>query len=255
MRPAHRLSSALLLICVGSLDAQTPVQGRVVDDVSVHAVAGATVILEDAAGRHLARQVTGSDGRFSFLSGAPGGFAIRVDRLGYRGAVLQWVPGEQAPVQDIEVRLTAEPVPLAAVEVDGRARSSPTLSGFEQRKRSGLGWYATREDFEKSKVFSVSNLLATAPGVRIQRRVIYLTRGGGCPAQIFVDGFHINRSEGVAVGRRGMSDAAMVAIDDFVRPEAVEGIEVYQGMSRLPAEFRTAQATCGVVAIWTRRGL
>lgn len=69
------------------------------------------------------------------------------------------------------------------------------------------------------------------------------TGGGPCPVQIFLDGRLITRG------------AVMeVPVDDLVTPEAVEGIEVYRGLSTVPPEFLTPNSRCGVVAIWTRRG-
>lgn len=37
-------------------------------------------------------------------------------------------------------------------------------------------------------------------------------------------------------------------------PGLVEGIEIYRGLSTVPAQFLNSDAKCGVVAIWTRRG-
>ena len=43
-------------------------------------------------------------------------------------------------------------------------------------------------------------------------------------------------------------------IDEVISPGSVEGIEVYRGLSTVPAEFLNPDAECGVIAIWTRRG-
>ena len=44
------------------------------------------------------------------------------------------------------------------------------------------------------------------------------------------------------------------AIDDYVHPSEVEGIEIYRGESDTPAEFVTRWVGCGTIVIWTRRG-
>ena len=36
--------------------------------------------------------------------------------------------------------------------------------------------------------------------------------------------------------------------------EAVELVEVFRGISEMPAEFANPDLRCGAVAIWTRRG-
>jgi hypothetical protein len=70
--------------------------------------------------------------------------------------------------------------------------------------------------------------------------------GNGCATQIFVDGFLVNRG-----GPGGVND---IRLDDVVSPGSVEGIEIYRGLSTVPAEFLNADAACGVIAVWTRRG-
>ena len=39
---------------------------------------------------------------------------------------------------------------------------------------------------------------------------------------------------------------------DEVRPEDVEGLEIYRGAASLPPEFNKGSAMCGAVVIWTR---
>ena len=71
-----------------------------------------------------------------------------------------------------------------------------------------------------------------------------------CATQIFVDGFLLNRRTGSSRGAPPID----FRIDDVVSPSSIEGIEVYRGLSTVPAEFLNPDAECGVIAIWTRRG-
>ena len=45
-------------------------------------------------------------------------------------------------------------------------------------------------------------------------------------------------------------------LDDVVRPDDIEAIEVYRSASQVPAEFggNSMFTRCGVIVIWTRRG-
>ena len=58
----------------------------------------------------------------------------------------------------------------------------------------------------------------------------------------------------VVNGTRTMPDFEI----DNVPPYTMEGIEIYNGLSEIPAVFRqmaeSGGATCGVIAIWTRVG-
>jgi hypothetical protein len=257
MQNIHCLLAAVLLFGAPAADAQVRLQGRVIEDSSEQPIAGATVVLyQNGNGRRIGRQVTDATGHFGFVISEHGRVQMQVEHIGYRRTTTPALDLGTYTFYRVEVRMDVEAVLLAPLEVMSRSRSdvAPTLAGFEQRRASGLGWFVTRREIEQRNPSRVSDLLATAPGVAIQRRIVFMARAGSpCPAQIYVDGFHINRSIGQVAGRR-MSTTEMFPIDDLVKPGAVHGVEVYAGISRVPLEFLTPEATCGVVAIWTRRG-
>jgi hypothetical protein len=58
----------------------------------------------------------------------------------------------------------------------------------------------------------------------------------GCVPEIWLDGTKVGTN---------------VDIDDFLRPEDLEALEVYRG-TELPGEFGTN--LCGAIVAWTRRG-
>jgi hypothetical protein len=120
-------------------------------------------------------------------------------------------------------------------------------SGFEFRRRQGIGYYLTREDIARRRVFDVPQLLYYAPHVRIvwdgSTNVVKFARGamregtvGTCDPEVFIDG------------------SPAISMDD-VRPADVRGIEVYANPAEVPALYRRGDTTCGVILIWTSPAL
>jgi hypothetical protein len=243
--------------------AQVYLNGRVLEDASEQPVAEATVILQDGRGRDLQRQITDAEGNFVFVVTGKGPVRLRAERIGYRRATTAPFHFEDYTVFSVEVRLDVSAVLLAPLTIVARSRSgpSPTLAGFERRREVGHGWFLSREDIVRRNASRATDLLTSAPGVWLQnprggsRRAVYMDRSGArCPAQLFIDGFHVNRPMGGLPGRRGQNASDTIFLDELVHPDAIEGIEVYQGLGRLPSDFVTRENVCGVVAIWTRRG-
>jgi hypothetical protein len=72
------------------------------------------------------------------------------------------------------------------------------------------------------------------------RAVVIARQGGGCAPAVFVDGMLMNRS-------------GQAAVNDYVQPSMIEGIEVYRGASGSPPQYQD-RGGCGTILIWTRRG-
>ena len=232
-------------------------RGRVVDNQSLAPISAAQVMVSTAAGKRMGELVSDQEGHFVFTVPEPGGYVFRAERIGYEATETPILWTDDFSTFSVEIRLDPDAVLLAPIEVIARSRAapSPVLENFHARLESGLGHFFTRDDVEKLRPSRVTDLLARVPGVRLEssgaglRRSVFFSRGGlPCRAQIFVDGMLWTRPDML---RRGGDPG--FTVDDAVSPASIEGIEVYRGLSGIPAEFLTPEARCGVVAIWTRR--
>lgn len=233
-------------------------RGRVVEEVSEVPVAFASVRVLDRELRLLGRAETDGEGRFSAVVRDQEGAYLEVERIGYEDTRTPFLWFDRHDYFALEVRMDREVVLLAPLEVLARrgADRSPVLEAFRHRTERGLGWYLTREEIVARNPSRVTDLLMEAPGVRLSssgygvRRVVEMRGGasaGACPVQVYLDGMHLNKNDGPAGTR-------VVAIDDYVSPGSVLGVEIYRGLSTVPAEFLNTYAKCGVVALWTLRG-
>ena len=197
---------------------------------------------------------TNSDGVF-FIGSVPAGsqtLDIRAVGFGPQRRSFDLATGER---RSVDIALTRAAQTLASVNIVGRG-SRVDMSGFEDRRKAGLGRFIGPEEIERRRVFDTSQLLWGIPGTRIvwngSGNVLMFTRpygsgaGGGrfndlCNPTVFVDGFQV------------------YDIND-VRPYDVRAIEVYTGQGAAPPMYR-AQAlkdvgapnrNCGVVLIWTK---
>ena len=156
----------------------------------------------------------------------------------------------------VEVRLDPDAILLAPLEVIAWSERpmNGLHEGFKRRVRNGFGTFITRDQVERRNPVLVTDLLRDVPGLQVSasasglRPAVRIGRSAGynCATQIFVDGFLMNR-------RMGFQPDDF-RIDDAVSPQSIEGIEIYRGLSTVPAEFLNPDADCGVIAIWTRRG-
>jgi hypothetical protein len=277
----HRLRNPLLAACAAivlfaltaELRSQALLYGVILDDSAVVPISSAEVRLLDHRQRVAQRVITDSEGRFRFMVGRAGHYHLEAGRIGYRTATSPRFEVQPDDSIGFELRLDTEAVLLAPLEITARSRrTSPVLDGFLHRRERGFGHYITREDIERRNAFYLSDILTTVPGVRVsstQRggrgRNVSMARAlpgeGDCPVQVFVDGFHMNPRVLTMVEESAFEPSHATfrtdhgfVLDDVLSPASVVGIEVYRGVSTVPAEFITPDARCGTVVIWTRRG-
>jgi hypothetical protein len=258
----------LTLLLAAPAAGQVRIVGRVIDDVTERPLSDAVVVLRSHDGWFLSRTETGPSGTFEFeVKKRVAAVTMEVRRLSFQDNTTPVLRFDGRTFFQVEVRLDPEAILLAPLEVVAWSEvdRSPLLDNFRRRLRTGHGLYITRAQVERRNPMAVTDLLRDVPGVtvtgsgsglrpkvRTARSAQYSALAGGCDTQIFVDGFLMNpRVPGRSGGAWQPID---FRIDEAVTPSSVEGIEIYRGLSEVPAEFLTPDARCGVIAIWTKRG-
>ncbi len=232
--------AVLLLVLPGIAGAQVPatVSGVVRDSLG-GGVIGARVSIKGSA----ARATTDSAGGYRVTGVTPGAAVLDVRRLGYRPAS---IPVSVGPGTEVKVDVELAPVPeqLAPVEVRRRPEAYDSrLAGFNERKSKHVGYFVTREKLDRMSSGRFVDALRDMPGVSLRTLrggvATVSLRGARCAPVFYMDGFP---------ARAGVMDLDMIDLS------GVEGIEVYAGMSSIPAEFMSVAGgeTCGVIAVWSR---
>jgi hypothetical protein len=184
-----------------------------------------------------------SVGTFRLSGVTPGDAVLEVRRLGYRPAVALVRISAGSDVE-ADVRLAPVPEQLAPVEIRRRAEVYDSrLAGFNARRSKHVGYFVTREKLDRMSSARFVDAIRDLPGVSMRTLrggvVTVSLRGARCSPMFYIDGFP-------AIS--GPMDLDMIDLS------GVEGIEVYAGMSSIPAEFMSVVGgeSCGVIAVWSR---
>jgi hypothetical protein len=214
-----------------------------VRDSAGHGIALAQILIIGArTGRSIECDSTGN---YRISPIGAGTLRLSARRVGYEPETLS-VTVNSDGVARADFVLTAVGLTMPTTVVEGD-RTRGKMGPFNRRMSRGVGSFVTRAEIEKRQPASISELLRTLPGVSISQRMagepqpVHMQRSvnsslqSTCIVQIYVDGQPYPNGN----------------LDDFA-PLTLEGVEVYRSASEIPADFRTRDATCGLVALWTR---
>ena len=183
---------------------------------------------------------TDSVGTFVISLPRQDSIVVHVRRLGYEAVTFELATSEAAG-NTIEIVLNSLAQKLRAVDVEEmEMRSQTILRNFDERRRTGLGVYLTRDYIDQRNTSQMVDLLRGQRGVVVERGgSVRFARhqGRACAPDVYIDGQYLP----------GFDIRS-------VTPQDVEGVEVYSGLSQLPAEFiRPGQFSCGAIVFWSRR--
>lgn len=229
--------------------ASAAVQGKVVGPGGVPID---SVIIEIVG---LARTRTDSAGVFQLYPLPAATLVLHAIKLGYRQSLK--VVTTRAN-EDLFVPITLAPAVNELPRVIVRADSTPSLladpSGFDLRRRSGMGSYITAGQIEAKHLSRTVDALRSIPGVEVDGSgTVAIQRGeisliAPCVgAQVLIDGVAIPPPQ---KGMKGLG--RMIFSPDEIPIESVRGIEVYKGAATTPMVLNTDRSACGTVAIWTK---
>lgn len=238
-------------------------------------------VVVDTAGRPIASAqvsvlhtaftaLTDSAGKFQLRRLASGETQLSVRRLGYYpGDFDVMLPPESALV--VTIHLTPVAILVDSILADApRGDMGLDAVGFSERmlqRKSGAGssTFITEEDIARRNPLRPTDMMVTAPGVRLSyEQDTAVPRGaGGCLMNVWVDGHYMNQylypgSGGAdAFARGGASNRTSVVgrgqgLDALVGPHEIAGIEIYPRPSEVPFRFAVTRNGCGAIIIWTK---
>jgi outer membrane receptor for Fe3+-dicitrate len=130
------------------------------------------------------------------------------------------------------------------------------LVGFEQRRKNSTGHFLDTADVQRSGATRFEEIFRMVPGVRVRPNgtgyMVEVGRGEGqilnpsaanyCGPAYFVDGVYF--------GLPPLQTATVPIV-----PAEILAIEVYSNLISAPPQYQRRQATCGVILVWTKRGV
>ena len=230
-----------LEVLLSRLEGDSALRLFVTDQESGGPVAGAQALLPELS----VTAVTDQNGE-ALVSDIPSGrWLVVVSGLGY-GSATSFIDFDGATMIEGEVALADNPIELDGIVVTADRRDLRMQRvGFNQREQMGLGRFIDRAMIEEENPLIPSDLFRTMPGILrhcpesykctlSNRRGASLGSADNCGFQYYLDGI-----------------PWQATIDD-INVDWIEGIEVYNGLSQVPAGFNATGGACGIILIWTR---
>ena len=218
---------------------------------------------------------TGSDGRFSLRTVAPGAYMLSVRRLGFR---LERLPVTLRPEEPRDVKITMQvSIPmLPTVTTNAEERSAYRSVGLDQRMRASQGQFLLYDQIVHRQATSFTQLLQTMRGIKLGENphqfgtTVEGTRGPGSCVAYMIDG--VPQNQLMDRDARSLQSIGPESPDHKFDPSDIGALEVYSGPERplglgahleRPApspgdpipKVDVSGQQCMLVVIWTRTRL
>jgi len=194
-------------------------------------------------------------GRFSLEGVTVGSGIVEARAVGYMSGRTQTTVRPGA-VQQTDIIVGDSVTVLDPVTVEAEYQPYLQLVGFEQRRRNSTGHFLDTADVQRSGATRFEEIFRMVPGVRVRPNgtgyMVEVGRGEGqilnpsaanyCGPAYFVDGVYF--------GLPPLQTATVPIV-----PAEILAIEVYSNLISAPPQYQRRQATCGVILVWTKRGV
>jgi hypothetical protein len=194
-------------------------------------------------------------GRFSLPGIIAGSGIIEAHAVGYQPGHMQ-ITVHADSAEDIDIVLGDSVTVLDPVVVTGEYTPYLARIGFLRRKEISQGHFLDTADVQRSGAIRFEEIFRVVPGARIRPNgtgfVVELQRSEGntgipglssiCPPAYFVDGVYFPLPP--------LQTATVPIV-----PSEILALEVYSNSFSAPIQYQRRDAACGVVLVWTKRGV
>jgi Carboxypeptidase regulatory-like domain/TonB-dependent Receptor Plug Domain len=191
--------------------------------------------------------LTNENGEFTMRNLPSGSHVLLARHLGF-GAETAPVDLSSHTPKQVTIKLPKFVAIMDPVLVTARRERSLDKVGFNQRKKSGMGFYLGPDQIREMQPTYLTDILRRVPSLRVtssaygeevtsSRGTTSLSGGGGC-VQYFVDDMP-------------WQSAQPGDINQFVNGSEVVSVEVYAGPGT-PAQFTHTGGDCTTIVLWTK---
>jgi hypothetical protein len=214
-------------------------------------VAGATLVAVGTDARTRADQF----GRFS-LSVLAGSRVVETRAIGYPPHLTQ-TSVRPGLIEQVDIVLgDSMPIVLDPITVESPYEPYLARVGFLKRRHSGGGHFLDTTDIHKVHPTRFEEVFRMVPGARLRANgsgyLVELQRGEGqilnpalaryCPPSYFIDGVYFPLPP--------LQTPSVPVV-----PDEVLAVEVYANVFSAPAQYQRRDGACGVILVWTKRGV
>ena len=168
-------------------------------------------------------------------------------------------------VRDTTLSITRKAQALSPVAVEGtRSNAWMELSGFDARRKQGLGAFVTADEIAQHNYPDVTSILRGTKGIRVECLANKRLQGVPCyPIPLMmgisdfsradcVPNFFVDGAQVIVDGAGPPSKSPFSDFSNMVPPASIRGMEIYSNPGTIPAQFdRTSTTGCGSIVIWT----
>ena len=190
--------------------------------------------------------LTNEKGEFSMRNLPSGSHVLLARHIGF-GAETVPVDLSAREAKQVTIKLPKYVAMLDPVVVTARRQAALDKVGFNQRMKTGMGYYLGPEQLQAMHANYLTDILRRVPSLRVSSsptgdvvtssRGVTSLSGSGC-VQYYVDDMP-------------WMSASPGDINDFVNGNEVVGVEVYAGPGA-PPQYTRAMQDCTTIVLWTK---
>lgn len=246
-----RCSVAVLLaglLAPAATNAQSIV-GVVREHESRLPIGGANITLFDAGNRLLLVARTDTTGNFIVRPASGGRFRVLVTHPSYVNTRTDTIT--LGPAENLALELVLVRSAIALEPVTATARSNARNAGFYRRMEAGqFGFFMDRSDIDQRATMYVTDIVRGTGGVRIVP--VRRTRGSPTVDLIAMEGAFGQCLPTIVIDGIKVQQYAEAGLNDLLKPDLIEGVEIYPRNVGAPQQYIEPNSNCGLVAFWTR---
>jgi hypothetical protein len=200
---------------------------------------------------------TTSTGTLTLFFVDTAGALLRIRKIGYKATTMFIGNSPNDPPLTVMLEPLTQVLPKVVTLDTSPKYTSPSLRGFEERRKSQLGQFVSEAILRSEENRVLGDVIRShIPGLKVREGVggamyAFSQREGSCSPDIYLDGLLVSATLGrTTFGIRPSTKTGDSNLNQY-QVSDLAGIEYHTGAT-VPPEYGRTGSGCGVILLWTR---